>query len=142
MKADTYFEVCRSVAEAADRSYAYVIVTTKAIPDIMPTPELLAPFLEPEYVEKYEQPVYVLLQNGLNVEMDLFAALKALGKAPQILGSALYINANALKPDLVEHSDFVRPSRSAYIPHRTNQSTGMDISGRLPRGPLGFGEQS
>ncbi|KAF7968003.1 hypothetical protein HWV62_32204 [Athelia sp. TMB] len=107
-------EVCRSVAEAADRAYAYVIVTTKAIPDVMPTPELLAPFLEPAYVEKYEQPVYVLLQNGLNVEMDLFAALKALGKAPQILGSALYINANALKPDLVEHSDFGWISLGVY----------------------------
>src|ERR1700761_5021161 len=72
--------VCRTVAEAADRSYAYVIVTTKAIPDVMRTPELLAPFLAPEYVEKYQQPTYVMLQNGLNVETDLFRAVKALGK--------------------------------------------------------------
>ncbi|KZP22212.1 6-phosphogluconate dehydrogenase C-terminal domain-like protein [Athelia psychrophila] len=98
--------LCKTVAEAADRAYAYVIVTTKAIPDIMRTPQLLAAILTPEYIEKYEQPVYVIMQNGLNVEMDLFAALKALGKVPKILGSALYINANQLQGNVVEHSDF------------------------------------
>ncbi|KZP14139.1 ApbA-domain-containing protein [Athelia psychrophila] len=97
--------LCSSIAEAADRAYAYVIVTTKAIPDVIRTPQLLAAILTPEYIKKYEQPVYVFLQNGLNVEMDLFAALKALGKAPKILGSALYINANQFQGNVVEHSD-------------------------------------
>ncbi|KZP27097.1 hypothetical protein FIBSPDRAFT_948755 [Athelia psychrophila] len=33
--------LCSSIAEAADRAYAYVIVTTKAIPDVIRTPQLL-----------------------------------------------------------------------------------------------------
>lgn len=107
------------MAEAADRAYDYVIVTTKAIPDVMRTPQLLAPLLTPEYVAKYDQPIYVILQNGLNVEVDLFAAVKALGKQPRMLGSALYINANQLKGDLVEHSDFVRVLSSIFPRQRS-----------------------
>ena len=58
-----------------DRSYSHVVVTTKAIPEITRTPDLLAPLLSPPYTSKYSQPTYVLLQNGLGVERDLYEAL-------------------------------------------------------------------
>lgn len=100
--------VCRSVAEAADRPYSHVVVTTKAIPDLYRTPQILAPLLAPGYSGKYPQPTYVLFQNGLNVEVDLFNAIKALGKGdPKIIGMAVYIATNLLDDNVVEHSHYV-----------------------------------
>ncbi|KAG5645155.1 hypothetical protein DXG03_006779 [Asterophora parasitica] len=62
----------RSVAEAADRSYAYVLVTTKAIPERVTTPAILKPLISSPYADKHPQPTYVFLQNGLNIEADLY----------------------------------------------------------------------
>ena len=102
--------MCRSIEDAADRAYSHVVVTTKAVPDVLRTPDLLKTFLTAPYIDSYEQPTYVLLQNGLNVEVDLYKAVKALGKGePKVVGSGVYINANLVDTNVVEHSDFVRP---------------------------------
>ncbi|TRM67019.1 ketopantoate reductase PanE/ApbA C terminal-domain-containing protein [Schizophyllum amplum] len=69
-----------SVAAAADQTYSYVFLTTKCIPDIIKTPALVAPLLSAPYADEHRQPVYVLMQNGINVEKDLYDAVKALGK--------------------------------------------------------------
>ncbi|KAE9390643.1 6-phosphogluconate dehydrogenase C-terminal domain-like protein [Gymnopus androsaceus JB14] len=83
--------LCDSVESAADRPYDYVILTTKAIPDLVKTPTILAPLLTSPYIDKHPQPAYVLLQNGLNVEVDLYQAIKALGKdEPKIIGTSLF----------------------------------------------------
>ncbi|KAF8168580.1 hypothetical protein BJ912DRAFT_1001516 [Pholiota molesta] len=66
-------KVCRSVADAADRPYSYVVVTTKAVPEVVKTSKILGPLLANEYTAKFAQPTYVLVQNGLNVEVDLTA---------------------------------------------------------------------
>ena len=63
--------VCKSVAEAADIQYSYVVVATKAVPDLIQTYKILEPLLSQDYVVRFSQPTYVLLQNGLNVEVDL-----------------------------------------------------------------------
>jgi 2-dehydropantoate 2-reductase len=100
--------VARSVAEAADRPYSYVFVTTKAIPERLTTPALLKPLLSAPYVDAHPQPTYVLLQNGLNVEIDLYHSIKELGKGePSIVSTALWIGANLLGPSVVEHNNFV-----------------------------------
>jgi 2-dehydropantoate 2-reductase len=106
---DNYLlSVCKSVAEAADRQYSYVLVTTKAIPELSKTSRILQPFISPAYLEKFPQPTYVLMQNGLNVEVDLYNALKLAGvDNPKILSTAVWIGTNLLEPNVVQHSDFV-----------------------------------
>jgi 2-dehydropantoate 2-reductase len=100
--------VCKSVAEAADTQYSYVMVATKAIPELVQTSELLEPLRSLDYVARFSQPTYVLLQNGLNVEVDLYNSLKALGRGePSIISTAVWIATNLLAPNVVEHSDFV-----------------------------------
>lgn len=99
--------VVRTVAEAADQAYDYVVIATKAIPELYPTSELVAPFLSPDY--KYPQPTYVLLQNGLGVERDLHAALqkKQFTRSARIITGAIQIMSN-LVGDAVMHADFSR----------------------------------
>ena len=48
------------------------------------------------------------MQNGLNVEVDLYNALKEAGvDNPKILSTAVWIGTNLLAPNVVQHSDFV-----------------------------------
>ena len=110
---DNYLRlVCKSVAEAADRQYSYVLVTTKAIPELAKTSGILQPFISPAYLERFPQPTYVLMQNGLNVEVDLYNALKTAGiDNPKILSTAVWIGTNLLAPNVVQHNDFVSTFR-------------------------------
>ncbi|KAG8927192.1 hypothetical protein FRC00_002226 [Tulasnella sp. 408] len=99
--------VVRTVTEAADQAYDYVVIATKAIPELYPTSELVAPLLSPDY--KHPQPTYVLLQNGLGVERDLHAALqeKESTRSARIITGAIQIMSN-LVGDAVMHADFSR----------------------------------
>jgi 2-dehydropantoate 2-reductase len=105
--------VCKSVEDAADTQYSYVVVTTKAIPELTKTPEILSPFLSASYNAKFRQPTYVMMQNGLNVEADLFNALTQLQidgvikEVPRIIGVAAWICTNLREPNVVDHGDFV-----------------------------------
>ncbi|KAF5372861.1 hypothetical protein D9758_001753 [Tetrapyrgos nigripes] len=104
-----------SVAEAADMAYDYVLVATKAIPDVITTPEILEPLLKAPYTDRFTQPVYMLLQNGLNVEIDLYHSVKKLGQGePRIIDSCLYIFCNLLAPDVVEHGESDRLEIGIY----------------------------
>ncbi|KIY70723.1 6-phosphogluconate dehydrogenase C-terminal domain-like protein [Cylindrobasidium torrendii FP15055 ss-10] len=94
--------VVASIAEAATKQYDYVIVTTKLVPELLTTPQLLEPFLTAPYIDSFEQPVYVLAQNGLEIEQDLYDAVAALGKTPKILPCALQIGCS-LVDNVVEH---------------------------------------
>jgi 2-dehydropantoate 2-reductase len=83
-------------------------VTTKAIPEQVTTPSMLNPLLSAPYADTHPQPTYVLLQNGLNVEVDLYHSLKELGKGePSIISTSLWTGTNLLQPNVVEHNDFV-----------------------------------
>ena len=94
---------------ALDRSYSYVFLTTKAIPELQRTPALLAPLLSPSYNETHLQPTYVLMQNGLGVETDLYNALKKLKpqEEPRIVSTAVWIGTNLVEKNVVVHNDFV-----------------------------------
>ncbi|KAM6501121.1 Ketopantoate reductase PanE/ApbA domain containing protein [Amanita muscaria] len=97
--------LCKSVAEAADRSYSHVFIASKAVPELTKTPEILAPFLRAPYADKYPQPTYVLLQNGLGVEKDLYKAIVSLDKGePRVVGTSMHIGANLSKPNEVVHT--------------------------------------
>ncbi|KZO99255.1 6-phosphogluconate dehydrogenase C-terminal domain-like protein [Calocera viscosa TUFC12733] len=87
------YRIFGSVNEAVDRQYHYVVVTTKALPDVLPTSVLLSSFLSSGY--KYPQPTYVLAQNGLGVEEDLYAAAKeSSSHEPIIITGAVFLDAS------------------------------------------------
>jgi len=97
------------VAEAADRSYSYVVLTTKAIPEVVKTPQILEALLSRPYVESHPQPTYVLLQNGLGVERDLYHSIKALNQGePKIISTVVWISTNLTEKNVVHHNHFVR----------------------------------
>ncbi|TFK29441.1 6-phosphogluconate dehydrogenase C-terminal domain-like protein [Coprinopsis marcescibilis] len=108
--------VFRSINDAAKEGpYAYVLVATKYIPELMTTPQLLQPLLTAPYAEQHEQPTYVLLQNGLNVEKGLHQAVKAIGKGePKIVSVAVWIGTNLVGPNSVEHGAFDRVTIGIY----------------------------
>lgn len=101
--------VVNSISSATDRQYTHVILSTKCIPDVIKTPDLLKPLLSSPYCDKFEQPTYVLLQNGLNIEVDLYHAIKDLGNPiePRIINTGVYVFANLIAPNVVEHGPFV-----------------------------------
>ncbi|KAJ1300943.1 hypothetical protein OPQ81_003369 [Rhizoctonia solani] len=110
--------VVKSVADAADREYKYVLITTKALPDIAPTPQILAPLLDEDYSKKYPCPTFVVLQNGLGVEKDLYTAIESSWKTkPRVLSAAVYIQANLIGGrDVVEQGPFDKLVCGAYRP--------------------------
>jgi 2-dehydropantoate 2-reductase len=87
-----YSTVVRDIHEVALDQFDYVFICTKAIPEVVSTPEILEPFISQTLVP----PTYVLLQNGLGVEDDLYTALKKKNpnSDPMIVSCALYIMAN------------------------------------------------
>jgi len=60
-----------------------------------------------------------LLQNGLNIEVDLYRAIKALGKSgePRIINAGVYVFANLIAPNVVEHGPFARLDIGVYRPN-------------------------
>ncbi len=80
--------VVRTVEEAADRAYAYVVCAFKSVPEITTTPALLAPLIS-KLANASPDPnasvtsTFVLLQNGIGIEDDVLEALSAI-RAPGI----------------------------------------------------------
>ncbi|KAG8948118.1 hypothetical protein FRC04_010030 [Tulasnella sp. 424] len=113
-KLDDAFAVTKTVAEAADQAYDYVVITTKALPELYPTSELVAPLLSSDY--KYPQPIYVLMQNGLGVERDLHAALqkKESTRSASIITGSIQIMTNMIG-DTIVHGDFSRFLGNFYL---------------------------
>ena len=106
--------MCKTVAEAADTPYSYVLVATKAIPELIRTPKLVEPLLSESYTTRFKQPTNVLLQNGLNVERDLYESVTALGQGePSIVSAAVWIGTNLVSPNVIEHGNFVRETRTS-----------------------------
>lgn len=109
------YRLVSSVAEAADRPYSYVILTTKAIPEVIKTSRVLEPLLSSPYSERHPQPTYVLLQNGLGVEQDLYHSVKALNQGePKIISTVVWIGTNLVEKNVVEHTDFDRITIGMY----------------------------
>ncbi|EIN08944.1 6-phosphogluconate dehydrogenase C-terminal domain-like protein, partial [Punctularia strigosozonata HHB-11173 SS5] len=107
--------------EALDRPYSYVVITTKCIPELQKTSEVLRPLLSAPYANKYPQPTYVLLQNGLNVEKHLHNASRSVGNGkPNVISAAVWIGTNMLSKSEVEHNDFDRATIGIYRPDNYN----------------------
>ncbi|KIY49811.1 6-phosphogluconate dehydrogenase C-terminal domain-like protein [Fistulina hepatica ATCC 64428] len=104
------YRLCNSVASATDRPYSYVFVTTKCIPELSKNADILAPLIN----SHHGPTTYVLLQNGLGVELDLYEALQRAGSASNIVSTALYIGTNMLEPNVVEHNMFDRVQLGVY----------------------------
>lgn len=110
--------VYKSITDAiSEKEYDYVLVATKAIPELTTTPQLLEPFLTAPFTEKHKQPTYILFQNGLGVEKDLYQAVRKVNEAaaakiggeveePRIVDGAVWIGTNLIGPNVVEHGDF------------------------------------
>jgi len=97
-------------------------VATKAIPEITTTSALLSPLLDRSY--KFPQPVYVLLQNGLGIEKDLYsAAVKLDNGTPRILHGAVWIASNLVAPNVLVHGEFDRMSLGIYRPPSDHRKT-------------------
>lgn len=89
---------------------------------MMRAPTLLAPFLSDSYFKSNPQPTYLFLQNGLNVEKDMYNAIVAKGATPKIISTALWIGTNMFNDNVVEHSHHVYISLTSvtqlYNTHR------------------------
>ncbi|KAJ3995688.1 ketopantoate reductase PanE/ApbA-domain-containing protein [Lentinula boryana] len=110
--------VVNSISSAADRQYSHVILATKCVPEVIKTSEILKPLLSAPYSDRFEQPIYVLLQNGLNIEVDLYRAIKSLGtpNEPRIINAGVYVFANLISANVVEHGPFARLDIGIYRP--------------------------
>ncbi|KAG8885112.1 hypothetical protein FRB97_002278 [Tulasnella sp. 331] len=108
--------VLSSVGEAADRAYKYVFIATKALPDVLPTSKILEPLLALSY--EFPQPTYVLLQNGLGVENDLYKKLleRDGSTPPQIITCAVNCISMTVG-NVVEHKARTTLEAGLYIPH-------------------------
>jgi 2-dehydropantoate 2-reductase len=75
------------------------------VPEVLTTPALLGPLVTDRY--RHPQPSYVLLQNGLGVESDLYWVLKERQTDPIVISCALYIMTNITADGNVSHGSFV-----------------------------------
>ncbi|KAG8817631.1 hypothetical protein FRC17_011139, partial [Serendipita sp. 399] len=71
----TYSAVLKDVEEAASFEFDYVFVCTKVIPELKRITDILAPLFAKGHSPKTK---YVLLQNGLGIETDLYLVLSSL----------------------------------------------------------------
>ncbi|GAA5947009.1 hypothetical protein JCM3765_002115 [Sporobolomyces pararoseus] len=108
------YRLVKDTAEANDRAYKYIIVTTKALPDLLPTASILAPFLESnlnQSVDLEDGPTVVLIQNGIGIEHGLQVAY------PQvpIISVVAWIGANLHPGPLVTHGIMEKLIMGLYI---------------------------
>ena len=78
----------RTVEEAADRQYAYILCATKCIPEVLSTPTILQPllsYLSDHPVATPSPTTVVLLQNGVGIEDDLIAYLTSENLSSQVV---------------------------------------------------------
>ncbi|GAA95427.1 uncharacterized protein L969DRAFT_101548 [Mixia osmundae IAM 14324] len=98
------YRIVSSSNEAADRAYDFIICTFKALPDVIPTAELLAPFM-PSSADNASAtgagaPTVVLIQNGIGIEKPVQASFPGI----IIISVVAWIGANVLdKGATVEH---------------------------------------
>lgn len=87
----------RTVEEAADRHYSYIICAFKCVPEITTTPALLSPLLAQLSASPPAQPTtFVLLQNGIGIEDNLQAALAKIDAPSVILSGCCWVDTTAL----------------------------------------------
>lgn len=99
--------VYSSIAAAAVKRYDYVIVTSKCVPEVLPTSKVLEPLLRDVYTSAYGQPTYILFQNGFDIERELYKRLRTVTERPSVISAALHIFTNQ-NGAVVNHNAYVR----------------------------------
>jgi len=82
-------KVVRTAEEAADRHYSFIVCATKCVPEVISTPDILAPLVSPLLSPNT---VFLLIQNGIGIEDDLRAALAARGFKNIIMSACAWVD--------------------------------------------------
>ena len=109
----------RTVEEAADRPYAYIICALKCVPEISTTPAVLAPLIS-KLAATYTAPspaadrpssssststgtstntgttTFVLLQNGIGIEDDLLDVLGVISAPTAVISGCCWVDTTAV----------------------------------------------
>ncbi|CDO69898.1 hypothetical protein BN946_scf184884.g57 [Trametes cinnabarina] len=89
--------VVRTVEEAADRDYSYVICAFKCLPEIVTTPGLLSPILSRIKTSPPKEPTtFVLLQNGIGIEDNLLEALSKVEAPSVVISGCCWVDTTAV----------------------------------------------
>jgi 2-dehydropantoate 2-reductase len=97
--------VARTCAEATTfdtKPYDYIVVCSKVTPGVIPT--LIAPAVTPGLT------VLVLLQNGINIELEYAAAFPT----NPIVSGVIYLPVTQTSPGTIEHGDIERLELGPY----------------------------
>jgi len=105
-------------AIAADIQWDYIIVSTKALPDLSDDSEILQGLVG-------DNTAIVLIQNGLGVEDPYVKRFPG----ATILSAVTVVSAAQNEPGLITHNRWTRISIGPYLPGTTD-STNLDASGR------------
>ncbi|KAI8978698.1 ketopantoate reductase PanE/ApbA C terminal-domain-containing protein [Trametes punicea] len=102
------YRVVRTVEEAADRYYSYIICAFKCVPEVITTPALLAPLLARLSTSPPKQPTsFVLLQNGIGIEDDLLAELSKIDAPTIVISGCCWVDTTAVNGGrkIVQHGN-------------------------------------
>lgn len=86
--------VVRTVEEAANEQYSYIICAAKCLPDVHPTSDILAPLLNS--ISTPSATSIVLLQNGVGIEDDIFEALLKRGLNSPVISGCAWVDVTAV----------------------------------------------
>ncbi|KAJ3554861.1 hypothetical protein NM688_g2886 [Phlebia brevispora] len=84
------YRVLRTVQEATDRPYSFVICAFKSLLDVQPTASILAPMLD--NIERSPDTAIVLLQNGIGIEDDIQNTLTSRGCNNVVISGCAWVD--------------------------------------------------
>ncbi|TCD70743.1 hypothetical protein EIP91_001772 [Steccherinum ochraceum] len=94
------YRVVRTIEEAADTTYAFIVLATKCIPEVLPTEAILSPLLSHISSTPATSPTtIVLLQNGIGIEDKLLAYLASandLDKRVAVVSGCAWVDATSV----------------------------------------------
>ncbi|KAI0822072.1 ketopantoate reductase PanE/ApbA C terminal-domain-containing protein [Trametes gibbosa] len=92
------YRVVRTVEEAADRDYSYIICAAKSVPEVITTPTLLSPLIARLAQSPPAKATgFVLLQNGIGIEDDLLAALAKVDAPSVVISGCCWVDTTAIE---------------------------------------------
>lgn len=127
------YRVVRSVEEAADRPYSFIICATKCLPDVRPTSAILGPLLKA--LPLSPDTAIVLLQNGVGIEEDVQNAIANVGATNPVLSGCAWVDATTVDEGrrVVQHGNerLVLGYHRPACGHAPTDSRGPDALNKL-----------
>ncbi|KAH9934314.1 uncharacterized protein B0H18DRAFT_980920 [Fomitopsis serialis] len=119
-----------SLDQALDRTYAFVVLATKAIPEVTTTRDVVAPLLGLTYDGAHPQPAFVFMQNGIDVEEDIYVTLsqKVPSQNPRLISTALWVHMHMRDSVTVEYNNFGHIDIGDYLPPTVDRQVGVVVS--------------